>query len=147
AIDFGFGTLERRVLQNGVDAAALSGASDLARNANPVADVQTVATRNQVAITTSIVCEYVDGTNAVTGLCSDIPSNTTSGVKVTATNIRDTYFMRVLGVPTMTVSATSIARVSTWLDSSTSGGGGSPYNVWGSFFLVCGYNTALSPGG
>ena len=147
SVDFGFGTLERRVLQNGVDAAALTGASDLVRDVNPVNDVQTVATRNQVAVTASVVCEYVDNTNAVTGSCANAASGTTSGVKVTATNIRNTFFMRVLGVPTMTVSATSIARASTWVDSSTTGGGGSPYNVWGSFFLVCGYNTALSPGG
>jgi len=147
AVDFGFGTLERRVLQNAVDAAAVTGASDLARSITPVNDVQSMATRNQAAPTTTVVCEYVDNANAVTGPCGSAPSGTTSGVRVTATNLRATYFMRVLGVPTITVSAASTARVSTWADSSSTPAGGAPYNLWGSFFMVCGYNTRLAPNG
>jgi len=156
AVDFAFGTLERRTLQNGVDAAALTGAADLAslastdaavraKGANLVVDVQTMVARNQVAATTSVVCELVDNANAVTGPCSDPPSNATSGVKVTATNVRDTFFMRVLGVPTMTVSAQSISRVSSWASESPNPANNSGYDVWGSFFIVCGYDTIEAP--
>jgi Flp pilus assembly protein TadG len=156
AIDFGFGTLERRTLQNGADAASLTGATDLAslsstdatvraKGANLVADVQTMVTVNGAAATTSVVCELVDNTNAVTGSCSNPPSNSTSGVKVTATNVRDTFFMRVLGVPTMTISAQSISRVSAWASESSNPANNSGYDVWGSFFIVCGYDTMEAP--
>lgn len=156
AIDFGFGTLERRVLQNAVDAASLTGATDLAslvstdaatraKGMNLVNDVQTIVTRNQAAVTTSVTCEFVDNANAVTGLCADPPSNSTSGVKVTASNTRDTYFMRVLGIPTITASAQSISRVSSWAANSSSPNLNAGYDVWGSIFIVCGYDTIEAP--
>lgn len=136
AVDHGFATLERRVLQNGVDAAALSGASDLARDTPQLVltDVQTIATRNGIAATATIVCEFIDNLNAVTGPCSAPPSGTTSGVKVTATNDKPTYFMRMLGVSSVTVSTNSMARVFTWEP-------GSQLNAWNSLFVVCGVNT------
>src|SRR5262245_37820443 len=85
AVDYGFAALERRVLQNAVDAASVTGANALARGASPSADVQTMATKNSIAVSTTVVCEYIDNANAVTGSCSGTPSGTTSGVKVTAT--------------------------------------------------------------
>ena len=134
AVDFGFAALERRVLQNAVDAAAVTGANGLARGVGPSADVQTMATRNSIAVSTTVVCEYVDNANAVTGPCSAAPSATTSGVKVTATNDRPTYFMRALGVPWVTVSASAMARVFTVA-------GGSTFDSWGAVFIVCGWGT------
>ena len=156
AVDFGFGTLERRVLQNAVDAAAQTGATDLAnlassdpvtraKGAGLVTDVQTIVSRNQAAASTTVVCDFVDNANAVTGACADPPANTASGVRVTATNVRDTYFMRVLGIPTITVSAQATARVFAWADGSTTPSQNQAYDVWGSFFIVCGYDTIEAP--
>jgi hypothetical protein len=134
AVDFGFATVERRALQNAADAAAVSGAINLVRGENPVAEVTTVANRN--ASVAGLVCEYVNAANAVTGPCTSAPSATTDGVRVQATNTRATFFLGVLGIPTFTVSAESTARVSAWTTNT-------PYEVGNSLFLVCGYNTRL----
>jgi Flp pilus assembly protein TadG len=139
AVDYGFAALDKRVLQNAVDAAAVTGANWLARSLDPSLDVQAIATKNNIAVSTTVVCEYIDNSNTVTGSCSPSPSGTTSGVKVTATNDRATFFMRVLGVPLVTVSATSAARVYTV-------SGATQWNMWGSLFIVCGWNTTtVSP--
>jgi Flp pilus assembly protein TadG len=139
AVDYGFAALERRVLQNAVDAAAVTGATDLASGVSPEADVQTIASRNNIALSTTVVCEYVDNSNppVVTGACSSTPSGTTSGVKVSATNNRATYFMRVFNIQSVTVSATSAARVHT-VDS------GSAFDQWGSVFIVCGWEATTA---
>jgi hypothetical protein len=139
-VDYAFSTLERRILQNGVDAAASSGAIDLAEGTSPEADVTAVVTRNGARASTTVVCEYVDNTNTVTGLCSAVPSGTTGGVRVTATSTRPTYFMRVLEVPTATVSATATARV---LSLSAS----SPYPSSASLFVVCAIDTKMPGAG
>jgi Flp pilus assembly protein TadG len=133
AVDYGFASLERRVLQNAVDSAATTGAGNLSRGEAVSADVNTLVGRNGVGITATIDCQYIDNTGAVTGPCSSAASATTGGVKVTATNLRPTYFMRVLGVPNVTVSATSAARVFTVTGATT-------YNMWGSVFIVCGWD-------
>jgi Flp pilus assembly protein TadG len=147
AVDFGFGTLERRVLQNAADAAAATGASDLINGVTPTSGVQAMVSQNGASVTTDVTCQYVDTANAVTGLCSAAPSNTTSGVKVTATNTRDTYFMRVLGIPTMTVSAEATARISTMQNTLTNPATSMSYNAQNALFIVCGYNTKLVGGG
>ena len=144
-IDYGFATLERRSLQNAADAAAASGALNLVQNLSPVSDVNTMAGRN--ATTTSVQCDYVDGTNNVTGSCASAPSNTTSGVRVIATNVRDTYFMRALGIPTVTVSAESIARVTSMQNTTTNPATSAPYEAGNALFIVCGYDTKLYPSG
>jgi Flp pilus assembly protein TadG len=139
AVDYGFASLERRVLQNAVDAAAVTGATDLASGVSPEADVQTIASRNNIALSTTVVCEYVDNSNppVVTGPCSSAPSGTTSGVKVSATNNRATYFMRIFNIQSVTVSANSAARVYT-VD------GGSAFDQWGSVFIVCGWEATTA---
>jgi Flp pilus assembly protein TadG len=144
-IDFGYATLERRSLQNAADAAAVSGALDLVLNISPVSDVNTMAGRN--ATTTSVQCDYVDSTSSVTGSCASMPSSTASGVRVIATNTRDTYFMRVLGVPTVTVSAESIAHVTSMQNTTTNPAGSMSYDAGNALFIVCGYDTRLYGGG
>ena len=134
AVDYGFAALERRALQNAADAAAISGAINLVRGESPVADVSTVANRN--AVTSGVVCDYVDVSNAVTGSCSGVASGSSDGVKVIATNQRPTFFLNVVGIRTFTVSAESIARVSAWTNNT-------PYEVGNSLFVVCGYGTKL----
>jgi Flp pilus assembly protein TadG len=137
AVDHGFAILERRVLQNAVDAAASSGALSLAQGVSPTTSVSTMVTRNGAAVTTNVECQYVDSTGTDTGPCTGTASNDTAGVRVTATNPRATFFMRVLGVDSVTVSATSSARV--YAVSSSS-----PYPSSGSLFIVCGINTKLA---
>ena len=134
AVDFGFAAMERRHLQNAADAAAISGAINLVRGESPVSDVATVANRN--AVTSAVECSYVDASNAVTGACSATAGGTSDGVKVIATNARPTFFLNVVGIRTLTVSAESIARVSAWTNTT-------PYEVGNSLFVVCGYGTKL----
>lgn len=134
AVDHGFATLERRVLQNSVDAAASSGAHSLAQGNSATANVSSMVTRNGAAATTVIDCQYVDSTGANTGDCSATASASAAGVRVTATNARPTLFMRVLGVTSVAVSATSAARVYAISASS-------PYPSSASLFTVCGINT------
>jgi Flp pilus assembly protein TadG len=136
AVDYGFASLERRVLQNAVDAAATTGAANLAAGQSVGADVGTMVSRNGVGITATIDCQYIDNSNpsVVTGPCSGAASANTGGVQVTATNLRPTYFMRVLGVPHVTVSATSAARVFSISPQSAMKGSNS-------LFLVCGVDT------
>jgi hypothetical protein len=112
---------------------------------NPVADVSSIAGRN--ATTTSVTCDYVNAANTVTGSCSAVPSSTSNGVRVIATNTRDTYFMRVLGVNTVTVSAESIARVTSFQNTTTTPAPSAPYDAGNALFIVCGYDTKLYSGG
>ena len=134
AVDYGFATMERRQLQNAADAAALSGAINLVNRQSPTTDVTTMAARN--AATTGVTCEYVNDGNTVTGPCASTPAGSSSGVRVVATNTRPTFFMQVLGIPTVTVGADAIARVSAWHS----------YIPNGALFIPCGYDTARASG-
>jgi Flp pilus assembly protein TadG len=145
SVDYAFATVERRALQNAADAAATSGALDLAQNLNPTTSVNTIAARN--AATTSLTCEYVNAANTVTGPCSSAPSSLTDGVRVVATNTRDTFFMRVLGIPTITVSAESLARVSSMQNVTSNPATSAPYDAGNALFIVCGYDTKKYSGG
>jgi Flp pilus assembly protein TadG len=144
-VDYGYATLERRALQNAADAAALTGARRLIQNLSPVNDVNTIAGRN--ATTTSVACDYVNAADTVTGSCTSVPSDTSDGVRVVATNTRDTYFMRLLGVNTVTVSAQSTARVTSMQNTTTNPASSAPYEAGNALFIVCGYDTMLYSGG
>src|SRR4051812_9500265 len=100
AVDFAFSTFERPALQNAAHAAALTGAIDLSQGAGPTADVTTIAGKN--ATISSVGCQYVNAANTDVGGCTGSAVGA-SGVHVTATHTRDTFFMRVLGVPTVTI--------------------------------------------
>jgi Flp pilus assembly protein TadG len=143
-VDFAFSTFERRALQNAADASALTGAIDLSRGTAPTADVTTIADRN--ATTSSVDCQYVNTANVDIGPCTGSATGA-SGVHVTAVHTRDTYFMRVLGIPTVTIAADAIARVSSMQDSSTNPATSVPYEAQNALFIVCGYKTKLVGGG
>jgi Flp pilus assembly protein TadG len=151
-VDYGFSTVERRALQNAADAAAVSGAINLSQKAASTAiveEVTTVANRN--AQVSSVICQYVDANNAVIQACDQGATPTTSGIRVVTTNTRNTYFMRVLGIPTATVSAEAVARISDWTryNPSTSPPTytNTPYEAGNALFIVCGYDTVLTSGG
>jgi hypothetical protein len=137
AVDFGFSTLERRALQNAADAAVLSGAANLSQGLSPSIDVTTIANRN--ATTTSVSCQYVNTSNADSGPCTGSMIGA-SGLHVTASHTRDTFFMRVLGVPQVTVSAEAIARISAMQNSV---GASASTEAQNALFIVCGYQTKL----
>ena len=115
AVDYGFVSLERRVLQKAADAAAMSGALDLvdtATRGSISTDVSTMVTRNNVGPGTSVNCVLVDNANAqVQANCGTPSSNATSGVSVTLSRTRNTFFMGLVGVTTVNVSASSTGRV------------------------------------
>jgi Flp pilus assembly protein TadG len=141
-VDFGFAAMERRTLQNAADAAALTGAIDLVQMTNQavtntvVNDVSTMSLRNGAATTATIDCAFVNNGNADTGACSSWPASGSDGVRVRATTTRETFFIRVLGIDTVTVSAESIARISAW----------QYYNAGAGPFIVCGYQTFQTNG-
>lgn len=142
ALDTGFVVLERRQLQNAVDAAATSGAIDLVRLPNSTVgdvrvDVDTMVNRNAVA-PANAACAYVDVNSVALAspLCTQLPPTSASGVQVTASRPRDTFFMRALGISSVTVSARSIAHVSAL--------GG--YDARAALFIVCGYGTFQANG-
>jgi len=137
SIDYAFSTLERRTLQNAADAAAQTGAVKLSQGVSPTSDVNTIAGRN--ATTSSVTCQYVDASNADIGPCSGSAIGA-SGVHVTASHTRDTYFMGVLGIPTVTVSADAIARISTLQNAA---GASATTEAQNALFIVCGYGTKL----
>ena len=147
AIDYGFATVERRQLQNAADAAAVSGAINMSQKVSPTADVNAMAGRN--AQTTGVTCEYVDTSNTITGPCGSTPSSTAGGVRVVATNTRPTFFMQVLGIDNVTVSAEAIARIFDWTSYTPSPNTftNTPYDAGNALFIVCGYDTKLYGGG
>jgi hypothetical protein len=69
--------------------------------------------------------------------CNSPTNDSTSGVKVTLTHTRDTFFMGLLGARTATVSATSTGRLYQQHD----------YNAGAALFIVCGFNTKLAGNG
>src|SRR5690349_13221904 len=141
AVDFGFVTLERRQLQKAADAAAMSGALDLtdSNTWNQIStDVGTVVTRNTVPSGTTTSCTLVDTSNdQVQANCNTPTSNSTSGVRVRLSHVRDTFFMGLLGVRQVTVAATATGRVFEQND----------YNAGSALFIVCGFNTKLAGNG
>ncbi len=136
-VDFAFSTFERRALQNAADAAVQSGAVKLSQGLSPTADVNTIAGRN--ATTSSVTCQYVNTSNADIGPCTGSAIGA-SGVHVTATHTRDTYFIRVLGIPTATVSADAIARITAMQNAA---GASVATEAQNALFIVCGYQTKL----
>jgi hypothetical protein len=137
-VDYAFVTLERRMLQKAADAAAASGALDLAETSSwgqIGADVNSVVNKNGVPSGTSAACTLVNASNSqVQGNCNSPTSESTSGVRVTLSHTRDTFFMGLLGVRTVPVSATSTARLYQQND----------YNAGAAMFIVCGFNTRLA---
>lgn len=148
AVDVGFVTLERHALQNGADAAAQTGAIVLAQRSSTRDtgdDARTMVARNQVTgtleRTLSLACTYVEldaNNNSVSGSaapnCDASPTSGSNAVRVVATYVRKTYFMRVLNIPTVTVSAESTARIAGW----------QRYDAAATLFVACGYGTRLS---
>jgi hypothetical protein len=141
AVDYGFVALERRTLQKAADSAAMSGALDLADSTSWSSidtDVNSMISKNGVPFGTSTSCTLVDASNQqVQNNCNSPTNDSTSGVKVTLTHTRDTFFMGLLGARTATVSATSTGRLYQQND----------YNAGAAMFIVCGFNTRLAGGG
>lgn len=141
AVDLGFVALERRQLQRAADAAAISGALDLIDDAtwgSIGADVSAMVGKNGVPAGTTTACALVDNTNAqVQSNCGAPASPSISGVKVTLSHRRDTYFMRVLGIGTVDVSASAIGRIVLHTE----------YDAGNGPFIVCGIGTKLASGG
>jgi len=111
-VDIGHTRLVQRQLQAGVDAAALAGAQDL-----PVAS-QAVATANAYSPTPSDknAVNTVDNatTNAVARCIPSIPGcntrfATVNALTVTSTSKVPTFFARIIGVDSLTVSAKATA--------------------------------------
>lgn len=141
AVDLGFVALERRTLQKAADAAAMSGALDLASTTaygSISSDVSTMVTRNAVGSGTTTNCVLVDNSNAqVQANCGTPADSTTSGVRVALSRPRGTFFMGVVGINTVNVSATSTARVVLH----------NRYDAGNAPFIVCGLDTKLATSG
>ena len=94
-LDAGNVYVERREMQAAADLAALAAARLLPNVATATAKAQSIATANGYASTVTALTPY--GGDA-------------TKIEVTITHPIDTFFLRLLGVSTMNVSARSVAR-------------------------------------
>jgi len=131
AIDGGNILAQRRIVQNGADSGAISGARDLARSASdPKATAHSYATTNAGLGTqantpsTTSVETYINN-SGTTGVSKDAAA----GINVTVTKSFKTYFLSVINIPTYTVSAMAQGKVQSYAPS------GGP-------FIVCGDKAA-----
>jgi Putative Flp pilus-assembly TadE/G-like len=108
AVDGGYIFMQRRLAQNGADAGALVGARDVVNGSYSSIDSDvTTYGRGNAGSTATITWGYVDNSGAT------VTQSSATGVSVLATKAFPTFFIRVLGIPSFTVSARGIARVQT----------------------------------
>ncbi len=116
AVDLGEEITVRSMLQRAVDAAALLGARDVVNGSftNIQRDIQDVAERNGVAdpdgtaydgVNSNVAWNYVDNTGAT------VSQSAATGVSVTASMPVPTRFMSIVGIRSVTMTATSVAAV------------------------------------
>src|SRR5215211_5368117 len=140
ATDLGYAFSQRRASQNAADAGALAGARMVLEQQVASGDAATEVTKNAMKSTTvnMTACWYVNDTKSASNLgsCEGAPPSGATGVHVEVNETHNTFFMRVLGINTVTTSAKATANVQ--LVETVPGNG--PY-------LVCGINTFLEAGG
>jgi hypothetical protein len=119
AIDGGSIFTQRRLAQNGADAAALVGARDIANGSYSSVDSHvTTYAQGNTGSTANVTWNWVDNAGA------SVSQANATGVSVAVTKTFSTYFIRALGMPTFTVSARGTA-----LTQLMQGGGNAPFIV------------------
>lgn len=104
-VDGGHIFAQRRLVQNGADAAALVAARDIVKASfSRIDDDVRTYVQNNAESTTTATWSYVNNVGATVGQ----PNAT--GVTVLATKTFPTIFLRALGIPTFTVNARATAR-------------------------------------
>jgi Flp pilus assembly protein TadG len=140
ATDLGYAFSQRRASQNAADAGALAGARMVLKQQVASGDAAAEVTKNAMKSTTvnMTACWYVNDTKSASNLgsCAGAPPSGATGVHVEVNETHNTFFMKVLGVNTVTTSAKATANVQ--IVEQVPGNG--PY-------LVCGVNTFLEVGG
>jgi Flp pilus assembly protein TadG len=140
ATDLGYAFSQRRASQNAADAGALAGARMVLKQQVASGDAATEVTKNAMNGTTvnMAACWYVDDTKSASNLgsCAGAPPSGATGVHVEVNETHNTFFMKVLGVNTVTTSAKATANVQ--IVDQIPGNG--PY-------MVCGVGTFLEQGG
>lgn len=145
-LDAGYDYSRRRAMQNAADAAALAGASAVAKSNQPsppsvIGAVDATAQRNGVTdLSANRTCTFINDSGTVVGpnggdCTAAVPSGYgITGVQVTVKEQHDTFMIKVLGINTAGTGATAAARVNivTAL----------PGNL--TPFMVCGINTDLT---
>lgn len=119
-LDGGNAYATRRQMQNAADAASLAGAVQLDEERegttpdySNVLDAVVTSLGQNDADTSNFECRFVDETGADMGACPSAPTSTidpdVAGVEVRASSTKDTVFMRVVGRPDFTASASAAA--------------------------------------
>lgn len=151
ALDVGYGVFQRRAAQNAADAAALAALSQLYANRPVSTAVAAAVTANGMPAAavadgqpstdaTRVRCRYLSNDQAeLATACDAVPPVGASpvgaaGVRVTVTTARATFFIRVIGVDSLTVSASASAFV----QQPAIGGFSAP-------FAVCGFDSDQMP--
>jgi hypothetical protein len=102
AVDVGYLRYQRRLQQSAADSAALAGAAEAA------AGNATAAARQDASLN-----GYTNGVNNVTiNVNGAFPFGTQTGVQVQVSAVHPTFFMRIFGVNTATVSTAAVAVAS-----------------------------------
>jgi hypothetical protein len=102
AIDVGYLRYQRRLQQSAADSAALAGASESASGSATGA-----------AMGDSSLNGFTNGVNNVNVTVNPaFPFGTSTGVQVQVSAVHPTFFMRIFGVNTATVSTVAVARLS-----------------------------------
>jgi Flp pilus assembly protein TadG len=148
ALDGGYDYIQRRAMQNAADAAALAGASAIARNQTDSQVTQAVldaAARNS-ADTTRLTCAFITNAYDTTASGTTQPCSSGgvamatfaanfTGVLVGTTERHQTFVFGALGIAESGASASAAARVQR------------PVGVTGGPFMVCGIDTAVTTAG
>lgn len=106
AVDGGYIFTQRRLAQNGADAAALVGARDIANNRHSSIDTDvTTYVRGNTGSSAVATWNYVNNAGAT------VSQSTATGVSALATKTFNTFFIQALGISNFTVSARGTALV------------------------------------
>src|SRR5262249_16046574 len=111
-IDLGFVAMNQRILKNASDASAIAGAIQMvATEPQYQPNVTTLLGKHALPSVQTNACDVVNQSNAVvqSGCAAGFPS-TSSGIQVSLNYSRATFFMGLLGTPTMYNRTASIAR-------------------------------------
>lgn len=132
-VDGGYTLFNRRVAQNAADAAALAGVNTIARRAEPCVDLVlasavgsdvSIYAQNNLDGAASVSWELIDNDGAT------VPSSLAcqaTGVRVTVAHAHGTFFMRILSLASVSLSAQAQAHVRALVG-----------NMGGAPFIACG---------
>lgn len=146
-VDGGFTLFNRRSTQNAADAAALAAINSIARRAEPCVDATltsavtsdiTSYVQNNLDPSATATWNFIDNTGATVASAS--ACNLATGVSVAVSHTHGTFFMRILALTNIDVSASAQAHVRAL----TGNMGGAPFIACGPSLIRHSDNSAIN---